>query len=178
MTHLSRRTFVAAGSTVGGLILSGPWLPASAARAASPLSANNFRFAIHGLTDNLPGLLALSGGKLTMGVRTNPRGAPGSQLAYNGAQWDDLTFTVQQGPGMIKMQEWVDAAMKAVGCGNALRRDCSLYLLARDKASVMRTINYFGCYPTNCNAGDHSTSSEIKTMTFTCNVDRIEETKG
>lgn len=185
MSDFSRRTLIAAGSAAGGLVLSGPWFGAAAARkttarAGAPrlIRSSDFRLAIRGLSNNIAGLRKVSGGKLTMGINVNPRSAPGSQLSYGEPIWSDIQLTVQTGPGMTKLQEWADKAMKTGGGGSALRRDCSLYLLARDKSSVLRTINYFGCYPINMNAGDQSTGSDVKSITFTCNVDRIEETKG
>lgn len=139
-----------------------------------------FKFEVKGIYNEVPGCTNVSGGDLTITVEESTQGDRPDyrEYTYGSHEYGDLTFTVQTGPGMVKLQEWADKAMKVGGSGNALRRDCSLYLLARDKTTVMRTINYFGCYPVSCNAGDHSTSSEIKSITFTCNVDRIEETKG
>ncbi len=57
------------------------------------------------------------------------------------------------------------------------QRDTSSYLLAGDKSTLMPTINYFACYPTSCNAGDHSTSSEIKVITLMLDVTAIERTR-
>ena len=139
-----------------------------------------FKFEVKGIYGEVPGCTSVSGGELTITVEEATRGDRPDyrEYTYGSHEYGDLTFTVQTGPGMTKLQEWADKAMKVGGSGNALRRDCSLYLLARDKTTVLRTINYFGCYPTSCNAGDHDTGSAIKSIVFTCNVDRIEEAKG
>lgn len=139
-----------------------------------------FKLEVKGIYGAVPGVTSVDPGRLTVTTEEATQGDKPDYrtYTYGSHEYDDMTFTVQQGPGMTKLQEWADKAMKMGGAGNALRRDLSLYLLARDKTTVLRTINMFGCYPVSCNAGDHDTGSNIKTLVFTCNVDRIEEAKG
>jgi hypothetical protein len=139
-----------------------------------------FKLEVKGIYGEVPGVTSCDPGRLTVTTEEATQGDKPEYrtYTYGSHEYDDMTFTVQTGPGMTKLQEWADKAMKMGGAGNALRRDVSLYLLSRDKNTVLRTINMFGCYPISCNAGDHDTGSNIKTIVFTCNVDRIEEAKG
>lgn len=198
MSNGNRRDFLKGAAGVGGAAaLASPMMTGCAAEvgpahdlgeqkqaaqtASDQLIFNKyFKFEVKGIYGEVPGCTSVSGGELTITVEESTRGERPDyrEYTYGSHEYADLNFTVQTGPGMVKLQKWADKAMKVGGAGNALRRDCALYLLARDKKTVLRTINYFGCYPISANAGDHSTSSEIKTLTFTCNVDRIEESKG
>jgi hypothetical protein len=139
-----------------------------------------FKLEVKGIYGEVPGVTSCDPGRLTVTTEEATQGDKPEYrtYTYGSHEYDDMTFTVQTGPGMTKLQEWADKAMKMGGAGNALRRDVSLYLLSRDKNTVLRTINMFGCYPISCNAGDHDTGSAIKSIVFTCNVDRIEEAKG
>jgi phage tail-like protein len=135
-----------------------------------------FRVEVKGVYGKVPGIVSIDPGRVTVTVEETTQGDQPEYrtYTYGSHDYDDLTMTLQTGPGMVKLQEWCDKAMKIGGSGNALRRDISIYALARDKSTVRKTINCFGCYPISLNAGDHATGSEIKTITLTCNVDRIE----
>jgi hypothetical protein len=153
---------------------------AATAAKDQKISSEFFRLEVKGLYDAVPGVTSVDPGRLRVTTEEATQGDKPEYrtYTYGSHEYDDMTFTVQTGPGMTKLQEWADKAMKMGGAGTALRRDVSLYLLARDKTTVLRTIHMFGCYPVSRNAGDHDTSSSIKTLVFTCNVDRIEEAKG
>jgi len=78
-------------------------------------------------------------------------------------------------PANAAVLRWAKSAVAAGPTGKArLQRNISVSLLARDKKTVLRTINCFGCFPVSCDGGDQSTGSDIKTLTLTCTVDRIE----
>lgn len=146
------------------------------------MSNRYFKFEVKGIYSEVPGCTTMNGGELTITVEESTKGDRPDyrEYTYGSHEYGDLTLTVQTAPGMVKLQEWADKAMKVGGSGNALRRDCSLYLLARDKSTVLRTINFFGCYPVNESTTTiQSTKGKQQSFThFTLNVDRIEETKG
>jgi hypothetical protein len=135
-----------------------------------------FKVEVKGMYGEVPGVTEVDAGRVTITVEECSQGDKPDYRTYTyGAhEYEDFTMTCQQGPGTVKLQKWADKAMKVGGQGDALRRDISIYLLARDKKTVLRTINCFGCFPVNFDAGSHSTASDIKTMTITCNIDRIE----
>lgn len=139
-----------------------------------------FKFEVKGIYGEVPGCVAVSGGDLSITVEEATQGDRPDyrEYTYGDHEFDDLTFQVQTGPGMVKLQKWADKAMKMGGAGDALRRDCTLTLLARDKKTPLYTINYFGCFPISSDEGGAGTDSSIKTITFTCNVERVEESKG
>ena len=60
--------------------------------------------------------------------------------------------------------------------GALSREDASMYLLSRDKATVMRTINTFGTFPEEFNAEDHATGAGIEPMGNHTKVDSPEAT--
>jgi len=135
-----------------------------------------FKVGIQGMYGEVPGVTEVDPGRLKVKINEASQGDQPDYrtYTYGSHEYEDFTMTVQQGPGMIRIQKWADKAMKMGGSGDALRRDISIHLLARDKKTVLRTINCFGCYPVNFGAGDHSTGSDIKALTLTCNIDRIE----
>lgn len=140
------------------------------------LFSKYFYVEVKGVYGKVPGIVSIDPGNVTVTVEETTQGDQPEYRTYTYGSHDyaDLTMTLQTGPGMVKLQKWADKAMKVGGSGDSLRRDISIYCLARDKATVLKTINCFGCYPISLNAGDHSTASEVKTITLTCNVDRIE----
>jgi hypothetical protein len=135
-----------------------------------------FKVEVKGMYGEVPGVVEVDAGRLTVTVEEATQGDKPEYrtYTYGSHEYEDFTMTVQQGPGMVKLQKWFDKASKVGGSGDALRRDISVYLLARDKSTVLRTINCFGCFPVSYNAGDHGLGSDIKTATITCNIDRIE----
>ncbi len=136
-----------------------------------------FYVEIKGIYDKVPGVKSFDPGM----VRCEPERADRGDKAeyklwcHGDHEYQDATMTVMQAPGMVKLQKWVDKAMKMGGTGDALRRDISCYLLARDKSTVLKTINMFGCYPTDFDAGDaEAGESDLKSINISLNVDRIE----
>lgn len=135
-----------------------------------------FKVNIQGLYGEVPGVTEVDAGRVTVSVEEATQGdlPEYRTYAYGSHQYEDLTMVVQQGPGMTKIQDWVDKATHNGGDGSSLRKDISITLLARDKKTPLRTINCFGCFPVSFSAGEHSLASEIKTQTLTCNVNYIE----
>lgn len=135
-----------------------------------------FSVEVKGLYGEVPGVISIDPGRVTVSVEEATQGDKPEYRTYTYGkhEYEDLTMTVQQAPGMVKLQKWFQAASQQGGAGDALRRDISIYIKARDKSTVVRTVNIFGCFPTNYSAGGHSTGSDIKTATLTCKVDRIE----
>lgn len=191
MKESDRRTFLktaaiggaaaAASSTVArtGLAESGlaeGEAPAPMGGRVGAVSSKYFRVEIKGMYGKVPGVVSADPGKVTVKVKESTQGDKPDyrEYTYGSHDYDDLTLTVMTGPGNVKLQKWAEKAMKSGGRGSALRRDISMYLLARDKSTVLRTINCFGCYPISMNAGDYGTGSDVKTITFSCNVSRIE----
>jgi hypothetical protein len=180
MADSDRRDFikqVAAGSAV---LLIAPHahavLNAGKTSSDQKLFSKYFKVEVKGIYGEVPGVTKIDPGRVTVSIEETTQGDQPDYRTYTYGKhhYDDLTMTVQQGPGMVKLQKWADKSMKTGGAGNALRRDISIYLLARDKTTVLKTINCFGCYPVGLNAGDHSTGSDVKTITLTCNISRIE----
>ncbi len=136
-----------------------------------------FYVEVKGMYDKVPGVTSFDPGKVTHNVQPADRGdkAEYKLWCHGDHEYQDATLTVMQAPGMVKLQKWVDKAMKMGGTGDALRRDLSCYLLARDKSTVLKTVNMFGCYPVDFDAGDQGAGqSDLKTITISLNVDRIE----
>lgn len=135
-----------------------------------------FRVEVNGLYAEVPEVVSADAGKVTISLEETTEGdnPEYKQYTYGEHKYEDLTLTVMQGPGTAKLQKWFEAAMKSGGGGDALRRDISIFVLARDKSTVLKTINCFGCFPVSFNAQEHSTGSDIKTITLTCNMSRVE----
>jgi len=180
MADSDRRDFikqVAAGSAVL-LIAPHAYAALNAAETESDkkIFSKYFKVEVKGIYGEVPGVTKIDPGRVRISIEETTQGDKPEYRTYTYGkhEYDDLTMTVQQGPGMVKLQKWADKAMKVGGQGDALRRDISIYLLARDKSTVLKTINCFGCYPVSFNAGDHSTGSDVKAITLTCNISRIE----
>jgi len=198
MENSNRRGFLKATAGIGGAaVLGGPALSGCVAQTGDGndpefgqiLQGNNVKYdkiilsdyftvEVHGMYEKVPGVVSIDPGKVG-GIDPTQNTDRGDRAEYKlwchgDHEYQDATLTVMQAPGMVKLQKWVDKAMKVGGTGDALRRDVSLYLLARDKSTVLKTVNMFGCYPTDFDAGDESSDSETKTITLTLNVDRIE----
>jgi hypothetical protein len=180
MADSDRRDFikqVAAGSAV---LLVAPHvhgaLNAGETSSDKKIFSKYFKVEVKGVYGEVPGMVQIDPGRVRISIEETTQGdRPDYRTyTYGSHDYDDLTMTLQTGPGMVKLQRWADKAMKMGGSGNALRRDISIYALARDKRTVLKTINCFGCYPVSMNAGDQSTGSDVKTITLTCNVSRIE----
>jgi hypothetical protein len=135
-----------------------------------------FKVEIQGIYGEVPGVVDFDAGRVTFTIEETTQGDQPEYrtYTYGSHEYEDLTLTVQQAPGETKIQDWVDKATKMGGAGSSLRRDITASLLARDKSKVLKTINCFGCFPLSFDAGGQSTSSEIKTLTLTCNVNYIE----
>ncbi|MCP4605397.1 MAG: hypothetical protein GY847_33570 [Proteobacteria bacterium] len=176
MNENDRREFIKKVAIGSAVFLTAPHVYAAKKEDDKKIFSKFFRVEIQGMYGEVPGVTEVDPGRVKIKTQelkqansTGPR-----KFAYGGHEYDDFTMTLQQSPTMAKLQKWVDKAMKKGGNAKALRRKISIHVLARDKKTVLRTINCFGCYPVNLNAGDHGTSSEIKTITITCNLDRIE----
>ncbi len=141
-----------------------------------------FKWEVKGISGNVPGVTSVDIGRLTITVEEATQGDKPEHrtYTYGSHEYDDCTFVVQQGNDAESkaLTKWVKSATQQGGAGDVLRRDCSLYYLARDKQTVLRVVNLFQCYPVSANEGDHDTGSNIKSMTVTLNVARIEEAKG
>jgi hypothetical protein len=184
MSDSSRRTFIRTGTACGAALAVVPSAVAKAGieRANIPTAdskisiarSENFTIEVKGMYGKVPGVLSFDPGKVSMTTKqvTDRRGR--TRTTYGEHKYEPAVLSVMQAPGMAKLQEWADRAMKVGGSGDALRRDISLYIKARDKSTVLRTINCFGCYPISLESVDHDTGSDIKTITLTLNVDRIE----
>jgi hypothetical protein len=138
-----------------------------------------FYVEVKGMYDKVPGCKGFEPGMVTHNPQKADRGdkAEYTLWCHGDHEYADASITVQQAPGMVKLQKWVDKAMKMGGVGDALRRDISCYFLARDKSTVLKTVNLFGCYPVDFDAGDQGAGqSELKCITISLNVDRIEVT--
>lgn len=182
----TRRDLVAGGAVAGSALIAGPAL-IMPTRALAAMTAGDakifskyFKLEVKGIYGAVPGVTSVDPGRLTVTTEEATQGDKPDYrtYTYGSHEYDDMTFTVQQGPGMQKLQEWADKAINERAPKESVKRDVSLHLLAPDRERVLRTINMFGCYPASCNAGDHDAGSNIKTLVFTCNVDRIEEAKG
>ena len=195
MEKNSRRTFLKTTAGVSGAVaLGGTAIPGcvvatdndpefgqivqgATAEYDNTIFNHYFYVEVKGMYDKLPGVSSFDPGKVTCNIEPADRGdkAEYTVWAHGDHEYEDATITVMQAPGMVKLQKWADKAMKMGGAGDALRRDISCYLLARDKSTVVKTINLFGCYPVDFDAGDQGAGgSELKTMTISLNVDRIE----
>lgn len=177
MDEQDRREFIKTVAVGGAALLAAPHVFAAGETPHDKKLFNKyFKVEVKGIYGEVPGVVAVDPGRVTVTVEETTQGDRPEYrtYTYGSHQYEPLTITLQQSPGMVKLQKWADKAMKVGGSGNALRRDISIYCLARDKSTVLRTINCFGCYPVSLNAGDHSTASDIKTIKLTCNVDRIE----
>ena len=176
MDEHNRRDFIKTVAVGGAALLAAPRLMAAQTEDDKKIFSKYFKVEIKGMYGTVPGVVHVDPGRVTITTEETTQGDQPDYRAYTyGAhEYEDFTMTVQQGPGMVKLQKWADKAMKVGGQGDALRRDISIYLLARDKTTVLRTINCFGCFPVSFNAGDHSTGSDIKSIMITCSVDRIE----
>ena len=135
-----------------------------------------FKVEVKGLYGEVPGVVEVDAGRVTITIEEASQGDKPEYrtYTYGSHEYEDFTMTYQQSPKTKELQKWAKDASHKGGAGSALRRDCSIYLLARDKKTVLRTINCFGCFPVSFNAGDHGTGSDIKTATITCNINRIE----
>ena len=180
MPNSSRRFFVRSSSAAGAVLVLTPEMIARGAPKEAvaqkammkhpALRNRGFKVEIKGLYKSVPNVVSFDPGGIVF--KPSAKG-----WVHGDHEYQDATLTVQQGPGMVKQQEWADKAMKMGGAGDALRRDISCYLLARDKSSTVRTVNLFGCYPVDFDAGDQGAgNSELKTITISLNVDRIEVT--
>jgi len=193
MKKSDRRSFLKAAAAGGMAIVAAPYLSgceteedwqkfddviANAAQTEDDkkIFSKYFKVEVKGVYGQVPGVVSVDPGRVIVTTEETTQGDQPDYrtYTYGSHEYEDLTMTLQTGPGMVKLQDWADNAMKRGGDGNSLRRDISVYCLARDKATVLRTINCFGCYPINMSAGDHSTGSEVKSITLTCNVARIE----
>ena len=109
----------------------------------------------------------------------SPPAPTAREYSYGKTTYGDVELTFKVGVGSTKLQEWADKAMKLNGGGKSMRRDISIYHLGRDKAHALRKVIYSGALPVAVDgpiAGGNA--AHIKTIVFTCNVDRIEEAKG
>jgi hypothetical protein len=180
MDDKTRRAFLKATAAAGAGLALAPTLLSSVAHAKHPggakIANTHFRVSVKGLYGKVPGVTRFDPGKVSIKVQEASDGDRPDyrEYTYGSHEYEDLSFSFNQGPGNVKLEEWAKEAMKAGGSGTSLRRDISLTLLARDKSTVLRTINCFGCYPISLNAGDHGTGSDVKTITLSCNVSRIE----
>ncbi len=189
MKDQTRRGFVQSGAATSGLLLTGSGLilPTAPAIAASTkddakIFSKYFKFEVKGISGNVPGVTSVDIGRLIITVEEATQGDKPEYrtYTYGSHEYDDMTFVVQQGndPESKQLTKWLKDATQNGGGGSVLRRDCSLYYLARDKQTVLRVINLFQCYPVSVNEGDHDIGSNVKTMTVTLSVARIEEAKG
>lgn len=136
-----------------------------------------FKVEINGIYDSVPGVTAVDPGGVKVAlVETTDEKSPHRTYTYGSHEYEDCTLTVQQGPGMVKLQEWADKAMKSGGTGDALRRDITINVYSRDKKTILKSITAFGCLPVAVHTGDGTKKIQTKkkTFTFTLNVDRIE----
>lgn len=190
----TRRVFLKASAASGAVLAAGPLLlkgcdapldddtyeTVQAAAGETPhdkkLFNKYFKVAVQGMYDEVPGVVTMDPGRVTVSIEEATQGdMPDYRTyTYGSHEYDDLTLTVQTGPGMVKLQKWADKAMKVGGQGDALRRDISLYLLARDKSTVLKTINCFGAFPVDFRAHRQTGGGDIKAVTLVCNIDRIE----
>ncbi len=198
MAKQDRREFLKSSAGVGGAVaLTSPLLGGcmaefegedfvgeqqQAAQTASDKLINGkyFEFEVKGIYGKVPGCIGVSGGDVSVTVEESTQGDRPDyrEYTYGDHNFDDLSFQVQTGPGMVKLQKWADKAMKSGGAGDALRRDCTLTLLARDRTTPLYKVSYYGCFPISSDEGGAGTDSDVKTITITCNVDRVEENKG
>jgi phage tail-like protein len=177
MDDSNRRDFIKTVAVGGAALVAVPSFAFSAATVYDKkLFSKYFKVEVKGMYGTVPGVVEVDAGRVTVSVEECTQGDKPEYRTYTyGAHdYEDFTMTVQQGPGMVKLQKWADKAMKVGGSGDALRRDISIYALARDKSTVLKTFNCFGCFPVGFDAGSHSTESDIKTIKLTCNIDRIE----
>ena len=113
------------------------------------LTARRSRVYIKGLTANLPDVISVKVSPIKMNT-------PGRDLR--------VKFVLRQTKRNSFIVSWFKKRTK---------RDISFFI--RDaNYRAKRVINCFGCSPISFDAGSHSTGSEVKTMTMTCNVSRIE----
>jgi len=177
MSEHDRRDFikiVAAGGA--GLLATTHVFAAGETPHDKKLFNKYFRVEVKGIYSQVPGVVSIDPGRVTISTEETTQGDQPEYrtYTYGSHEYDDLTMTFLVGPGTTKLRRWASRSMKKGGGGKMLRRDISIYCLARDKDTVLKTINCFGCYPISLNAGDQSTGSDIKTITLTCNVSRIE----
>jgi hypothetical protein len=116
-----------------------------------------------------PGRVAVPAQEVVQGDRSGYR-----TYTYGSPRYETLTMTVLQAPGMQRLQDWFQRASQQGGAADALRRDISIYVFGRNRSTVVRTFNVFGCFPVSHTGGDQSLASEVRTVTFTCSVGRIE----
>ncbi|MBW2528264.1 MAG: phage tail protein [Deltaproteobacteria bacterium] len=137
---------------------------------AQTIAANRFRVEVKGVYGSVAGVTAIDVGRVDIQkVKTTQGDKPDYvSWTYGSHTYAPLTLRLQMGPGNVKIQKWADKAMKIGGSGDALRRDISVFLLAKDQSTVLGTLNAFGCYPT-------SLSGSGSDQTLKCHIDRIEE---
>jgi hypothetical protein len=177
MDEQDRRDFLKTVAIGGAALLAAPRLCVAAeTEDDKKIFSQHFRVEVKGMYGEVPGVVRIDPGRVAVAIEETTQGDQPEHRTYSYGDhaYEALTMTVQQSPGMIKLQSWAAATKKIGGKAAAPRRDISIYLLARNKSTVLRIINCFGCYPVNFRAGSHGTASDIKTITLTCNVDRIE----
>ena len=75
-----------------------------------------------------------------------------------------MTFVVRASTKVGLLRRWKNKGVKR-----------TMKVIRRNKmGKVTQAINCFGCFPVKFDAGSHSTSSDIKCITITCNIERIE----
>lgn len=136
---------------------------------------NQFAVEIQGVYARVPGVLAVGGGKLNISVHDTTRDRPEHKTyTYGSHSYENLELTVEQGPGTYKLRAWARQAMGSRNRASSLRRTISVHCLARDERTILKTINYYGCFPVDLRAEEHSTASEVRSITITCNISRVE----
>ncbi|MCO4764336.1 MAG: phage tail protein [Myxococcales bacterium] len=144
------------------------------------LSSMYFQFEVKGIYGPVPGCTSVSGGDLTLTIEETTDGDKPDyrEYTYGSHDYEDLTLTVTPAPDNVKLLKWATEAIKSGETDKGLYRDCALHLLARDKSTVMRSVNYFGVYPLSMTAATSDAGGELKTIVISCSVDRVDESKG
>jgi hypothetical protein len=133
--------------------------------------SSNFKVEVKGI-GFIEGVTEVDAGRVTVAICECSQGDQPEYrtYTYGDPAFEALTMTVQQGPGTVALQNWHDGVGKKGADKGTLRRDISIYLMARDGSTVLRTINCHECFPTQFSAGGHSTGSDVKCMTLTSKI--------
>ena len=175
MAETDRRDFikqVVAGSAV---LLVAPQIRAAQQVPSEQIFARNFRVVIRGMYGQVPGVVKIDPGRVTVGIQEASQGDQ-PEYAHGSHSYDQLTMTFMKGTGAAKLERWAARAIKRGGSGKSLRRDISIHMLAPDRKTVLRRINCYECLPVRANTAPLRRGSRAKAVTLRFTLNRIKVT--
>lgn len=140
------------------------------------VTAQKFHIEIKGLFDKVPNTTQGDPGGIRGQVNESTQGDNPEYRTFNygNTEYDECRIVMQQNPGVKKLQEWVEKAQEQGGGGDAIRRDVSFYVYARNGKDIARVYDLHDCFPQALETGDQSTASEVKSVTLVLKVGWLE----